>query len=299
MSVRETESANVVVADKDNAKKRVVVTGGRGFIGQAAARALINRGYQPAIYDLPDADVRDGKAIRAAMEGSHAVIHLAGVLGTHELFDAIDLAIDINVKGATRVLEAVKDCGARYVGLTLPAVFPSVYAATKGAAVAMERAFHHTYGVPVSRVLAFNAYGPAQKHGPGNPQKILPTFAVEAWANRPIPIWGDGSQTVDLVHVDDLGDLLVDAIGHGDNFTLDGGTGKAVSVNDLANFVIEVTGSTAGVRHMPMRRGEVPTEIVATGQGWDRIDWRPQLDWDRVAESVESYRHWNSPAPVN
>ncbi|WP_307962275.1 NAD-dependent epimerase/dehydratase family protein [Salinispora arenicola] len=211
------------MADKDNAKKRVVVTGGRGFIGQAAARALINRGYQPAIYDLPTPTVRpDGKAIRAAMEGSHAVIHLAGVLGTHELFDAIDLAIDINVKGATRVLEAVRDCGARYVGLTLPAVFPSVYAATKGAAVAMERAFHHTYGVPVSRVLAFNAYGPAQKHGPGNPQKILPTFAVAAWANRPIPIWGDGSQTVDLVHVDDLGDLLVDAIGHGDNFTLDG-----------------------------------------------------------------------------
>ncbi|WP_307962274.1 hypothetical protein [Salinispora arenicola] len=50
---------------------------------------------------------------------------------------------------------------------------------------------------------------------------------------------------------------------------------------------------------MPMRRGEVPTEIVGVGQGWDRIDWRPQLDWDRVAESVESYRHWNSPAPVN
>lgn len=297
MGIRKTESANLV-AVKGNTKGRVVVTGGRGFIGQATACALVDRGYTPVIYDLPDSDVRDGATLRAAVEGSHAVIHLAGVLGTHELFDTVDLAIDINVKGATRVLEAVRDAGTRYVGLTLPSVFPSVYAATKGAAVAMERAFHHTYGVPVSRVQAFNAYGPAQKHGPGHPQKILPTFAVEAWAGRPIPIWGDGTQTVDLVHVDDLGRMLVDAIAHGDNVTLDGGTGKPVTVNEVANFVIEVTGSTAGIQYLPMRRGEVPTEIVATGEGWDRLDWRPQLEWDRVAEAVESYRHWRAAPPV-
>lgn len=298
MSVRKIEAANVVGANDDDTRKRVVVTGGRGFIGQATARALINRGYEPVIYDMPDADVRDGAALKAAVKDSYAVIHLAGVLGTHELFDTIDLAIDINIKGVTRVLEAVKESGARYVGLTMPMVFPSVYSATKGAAVALERAFHHTYGVPVSRVQAFNAYGPAQKHGPGHPQKILPTFAAEAWANRPIPIWGDGTQTVDLVHVDDLGELLVEAMAHGDNFTIDGGTGKAITVNELANFVIEVTQSTAGVRHLPMRRGEVATEIVATGQGWERLSWRPQLDWNRVAQSIESYKHWNSPAPA-
>lgn len=285
------------IRNPESAKKRVVITGGRGFVGQAAARALVNRGHTPVIYDLPDADVRDGAALREVVDGCDAVIHLAGVLGTHELFDTVDLAIDINVKGATRVLEAVRDAGASYVGLTLPGAFPSVYAATKGAAVAMERAFHHTYQLPVSRVQAFNAYGPAQKHGPGHPQKILPTFAVEAWAGRPIPIWGDGTQTVDLVHVDDLGELLVDAMAYGDNLTLDGGTGKPVTVNEVARFVLEVTGSKAGIRYLPMRRGEVPTEIVATGQGWDRIDWRPQLSWERVAESVESYRYWNVAPP--
>lgn len=278
--------------------KRVVITGGRGFIGQAAARALVDRGHTPVIYDLPDADVRDGAALRQVVKGADAVIHLAGVLGTHELFDTVDLALDINIKGATRVLEAVKEAGARYVGLTLPGVFPSVYTATKVAVVAMEKAFHYTYGVPVSRVQAFNAYGPAQKHGPGHPQKILPTFAVEAWAGRPIPIWGDGTQTVDLVHVDDLGELLVDAMAFGDDFTLDGGTGKALTVNEVAKFVLDVTGSTAGIRYLPMRRGEVPTEIVASGEGWERIDWRPQLIWDKVAESIESYRYWNIAPPT-
>lgn len=297
MSIRKIGSPNIVAVG-DNTKKRVVVTGGRGFIGQAAAHALLKRGYTPVVYDVPDSDTRNGDGIRAALENAEAVIHLAGVLGTHELFDAVDLAIDINIKGAARVLEAVRDTGTKYVGLTLPAVFPSVYTATKGAAVALERAFHHTYGVPVSRVLAFNAYGPAQKHGPGHPQKILPTFAAEAWAGRPIPIWGDGSQTVDLVHVEDLGELLVDCIDHGDNFTVDGGTGVAVTVNEVAEFCLKVTGSKAGIDYRPMRRGEVPTEIVATGQGWERLDWRPKHDWDRVAEAIESYRYWNAAPPV-
>lgn len=286
------------VTPADGGRKRVVVTGGKGFIGQATAHALLRHGHTPVIYDVPESDTRDGAAIRRALEGADAMIHLAGVLGTHELFDAVDIAVDINIKGAVRVLEAVRDTDTRYVGLTLPPVFPSVYTATKVAAVAMERAFHHTYGVPVSRVLAFNAYGPAQKHGPGQPQKILPTFAAEAWAGRPIPIWGDGMQTVDLVHVDDLGELLVAAMDHGDDFTVDGGTGIALTVNEVAEFVLKVTGSRAGIQRHPMRRGETPTTVVATGQGWDRIGWHPSLDWDRVAEAVESYRFWSSAPPL-
>jgi len=293
MNLRSIDSAT-----SSAAKKRVVVTGGRGFIGQATAHALLRSGYTPVVYDVPEFDTRDGETLRRVLEGAEAVVHLAGVLGTHELFDAVDTAIDINVKGAARVLEAVRDTGTRYVGLTLPAVFPSVYTATKTAAVALEKAFHHTYGIPVSRVLAFNAYGPAQKHGPSQPQKILPTFAAEAWAGRPIPIWGDGSQTVDLVHVDDLGSLLVECLGHGDDFTVDGGTGIALTVNEVAEFVLEVTGSRAGIEYHPMRRGEVPTTIVATGQGWDRLGWRPSMDWDRVAQAVDSYRYWNSVAPL-
>ena len=199
-------------------------------------------------------------------------------------------AIDVNVYGTLNVLDLARSCGASYVGVSMLAVFPSVYTATKLCADRLASAYHHAYGLPVSKVRAFNAYGPGQKHGPGHPQKILPTFATAAWAGRPIPIWGDGEQTVDLVHVQDLARMLVDALDHGDDVTFDGGTGVAMTVNEVARMVLEVTGSKAGVEHLPMRRGEVPTQIVASGEGWDRLGWKPGFSADRFAAAVESYR---------
>jgi UDP-glucose 4-epimerase len=118
----------------------------------------------------------------------------------------------------------------------------------------------------------------------------VPTFATEAWAGRPIPVWGDGEQTVDLVHTDDVARMLVDALDYGNDATFDGGTGQAVTVNQLAQFVLGVTGSAGGVDYLPMRRGEIPTRIAATGEGWDRLTWRPELDWDAIAEAVLWYR---------
>lgn len=267
----------------------VLVTGGAGFIGLAVHRVLLNRGFAVDFFDRPS-DVRDRRSLLAAMRDADAVIHLAGVLGTDELFDSIDLAIDVNMRGTANVLDVAREVGARYVGITMPPVFPSVYTATKLGATHLERAFHHSYGLPVSRVRAFNAYGPGQKHGPHHPQKIVPTFATEAWAGRPIPIWGDGEQTVDLMHVDDLAAMLVEALGHGDDVTFDGGTGVSWTVNQVAGMVLDITGSRAGVRYMPMRRGETPCKIAAMGEGWDRLDWRPTFDPDEFARSVEAYR---------
>jgi UDP-glucose 4-epimerase len=142
----------------------------------------------------------------------------------------------------------------------------------------------------VSHVRAFNAYGPGQAHGPGHPQKIVPTFARAAWQGLPVPVWGDGTQTVDLVHADDVGRMLVDAAGHGDDAVFDAGTGEAVTVNEVASIVLGITGSSAGVEYLPMRTGEEATTIVAKGEGWDRLDWRPVMDWQRLEDTVGWYR---------
>lgn len=269
---------------------KVLVTGGKGFIGSAVKQWLDVHGHEAFAYDLPN-DIRDKDRLIEETAGLDAVIHMAGVLGTHELFDEIDKAIDVNIRGTANVLEACRHNGLSFVGITMPQVFPSVYTATKVAATRLASAFHHTHGVPVSHVRAFNAFGPGQHHGPGHPQKIIPTFAVNTWAGRPIPVWGDGEQTVDLVWVDDLAHLLVDALNHGDDAVFDGGTGVAFTVNETVAMVGECAGITPTVDYLPMRRGELPTHIVATGEGWDRLDWRPEFRMEDLKATVEAYRN--------
>jgi UDP-glucose 4-epimerase len=270
---------------------KVLVTGGGGFIGAATVAESRRRGWDAILFDrVSGDDILDRERVMDATVGVDAVIHLAGVLGTHELFDDPYLAVDVNVNGTLNILEGCRWRGCAYVGITMPQVFPSIYTATKTCGTRLASAYHHSHRVPVSHVRAFNAFGPGQAHGAGHPQKIVPTFAVEAWAGRPIPIWGDGTQTVDLIDVWQLARLLVDAVGHGDDVVFDGGSGVALTVNRVAEAVLELTTSTAGVQYLPMRRGEVPTRIVAEGEGWDRLDWRPSLDWDALAASVRAYR---------
>lgn len=268
---------------------RVLVTGSGGFIGRAVVDELHRQGHEAEGFNLPEHDIRNPFDLDRSMARCGAVIHLAGVLGTHELFDTPHLAVDINVKGSLNVLEACKHHEAAYVGITMPQVFPSIYTATKIASTRLATAYHHTFGLRVSHVRAFNAFGPGQAHGPGHPQKIVPTFAYNAWNDLPIPVWGDGEQTVDLIHTDQLAKMLVDAIKFGDDEVFDGGTGKAWTVNEVVAEVERIVGKPVKVDHLPMRRGEKPTNIVATGEGWDKLGWKPvDLPLD---ETVHAYRN--------
>lgn len=267
---------------------RIAVTGGGGFIGQATVRQAQVEGHDAWSFDR--ADGNDVTASLDGLKGADCVIHLAGLLGTHELFDAVQAAIDVNVTGAYRIMDWCLNNDAAYVGITMPDAFPSIYTATKVASQRLATALHHSRGLRVSHVRAFNAFGPGQKHGPGHPQKIVPTFAARAWRNDPIPIWGDGTQTVDLIHVDDVAKVLVAATALTNNETVDAGTGTALSVNQVADFVLRVTHSTGSAEHLPMRDGEIPTKLVADGEGWDLIGFRPQFSWSTLADTVRWYR---------
>lgn len=271
---------------------KIAVTGGHGFIGRATVEAAREYGHEAWSVDKRDGfDVRDSTGLAEGLRDADAVIHLAGMLGTAELFDTPHEAVDVNIHGALNVLQWCETRGAAYVGITMPDVFPSVYTATKVCSQRLATAWYHSYGVPVSHVRAFNAYGPGQAHGLGHPQKIVPSFSVNAWSGIPVSVWGDGEQTVDLVHTDDVARMLVEATNHGDDAVFDAGTGVSVTVNELAHVVLDVTGSSAGIDYLPMRAGERPTKIVAKGDGWDRLDWRPELDWSRIIDTV----HWYKP----
>lgn len=267
---------------------RIAITGGGGFIGHATMLHAQELGHDAWSFDHNDGNDIMGEL--SGLKGADCVIHLAGVLGTHELFDTVQAAIDVNITGSYRIMDWCIRNDANYVGITMPDAFPSIYTATKVATQRLATALHNSRGLRVSHVRAFNAYGPGQKHGPGHPQKIIPTFATKAWRNIPIPIWGDGTQTVDLIHVDDIARILVVATKFTENVTIDAGTGTALSVNQIANHVLRITKSAGSVEHLPMRDGETPTRVVATGEGWGLLDFVPKFSWEDLTATIHWYR---------
>lgn len=269
---------------------KIAVTGGGGFIGSRVIQYAQELGHEAWRFDRTDGN--DILGDLDELDGAEVVIHLAGMLGTAELFEKPSVAVDVNVIGSLSILKWCQRNSARYVGITMPdSNWANVYQATKLCAMRLATAWHRNFGVPVSHVRAFNAYGPGQKYGPRHPQKFLPTFATLAWEGKPLPIWGSGAQTVDAVHADDVAKMLLAATAYGDDEIFDAGTGVAVSVAAIAGRINDWTGNTAGVQFLPMRPGEeLDTRIIARGEGWDKLGWAPEFSWSRLREAVEWYR---------
>lgn len=277
---------------------RIAVTGGSGFIGTAVIKRAKEVGHEAWPVDVnTGVNIADNATLDQGLRRAESVIHLAGVLGTSELFGQAHYAVDINIKGTLNVLQwcAYNDAG--YVGISMPdSSWANVYQATKLAAMRLATAWHREFGIPVSHVRAFNVYGPGQKHGIGHPQKFLPTFATKAWQGSPLPIFGSGLQTIDPIYVDDVARILIDAIGFGDDETFDAGTGWDVTVRSFARMVNRICGqSQDNLEYLPMRLGETAeTAICAKGEGWDKLGYRPPSLTDRISQLVETI-NWYKP----
>lgn len=268
---------------------RVLVTGGRGFLGRYLTRRLDAEGHLPVLFDSADGcDVRNAERVDAAVAGCDHVIHLAGLLGTAELFAVPHAAVAVNVTGTLNVLTACERHGAAYTGITMPSVWDNPYQATKRCARGFASAWHRHKGLPVSHVRAFNAYGAGQKLRPV--QKIIPTFAHAGWRGEPLPVWGDGTQQVDLVWAGDIAAMLVRAMEFGGDEVLDAGTGTGMPVGDVARQVIAMTGGRSVIEYLPMRQGEHEAKVVASGEGWGLAGWHPPARPDELERTVASYR---------
>jgi len=270
---------------------KIAVTGGGGFLGAATIAYAEEQGHTAWRFDRNDGN--DVLGDLDGLKGAECVIHMAGMLGTAELFDTAEEAVQANIVGTIRVLEWCRNNDARYVGITMPdSNWANVYQATKLCSQRLATAWHRNFGVPVSHVRAFNAYGPGQKYGPGHPQKLIPTWSTLAWQGKPLPMWGNGKQTVDLVRAEDVGKMLVLATAWGGDQVFDAGTGQAIEVIQLAQYVNTVThNEQAGILMLPMRYGEEPeSQIVAQGEGWGKIKFRPMFNWADLLPTIQSYK---------
>lgn len=298
---------------------KVLVTGASGFIGSHVIDELLARDIDVIAFDRSHVlseprqgvtqylgDVRDGTSISEAVALADGVIHLAGVLGTSETIDNPTPSIETNVLGGLNVFQAIRHYKRRAVYITVGNYwFQNSYSITKTTAEQLAWMFNHEHGTEIAVVRALNAYGPGQKAAPV--RKIMPNFVIPALKGEPITIYGDGEQVMDMIHVEDVAEILVNAllVDHGryrpdpvrnaDNpFKFEAGTGVITTVNEIAAAVIAEVGQ-GSVNHVPMRGGE-PVRSVVVG---DPDTLRPLYGGERpqlislpvgIADTVAWYR---------
>ena len=288
--------------------RRVLVTGGAGFIGSALVRLLVERGDAVRVYDnlstgsaeliegtgaeLVQGDVRDVEALERAAEGHDVVFHLAAGTGVLPSIEDPFADFDLNAGGTLAALWAARSVGAgRFVFSSSNAplgagAYPaseekpvaplSPYGAGKAAGEAYCSAFHGAYGLDAVAVRFSNAYGPRSAHK-GN---VIPVFLRRLLAGQELVVYGDGTQTRDFVFVKDLaaGLLLastVEGIG-GEVFQL--ASGVETSLNDLVALLAEVTGREPAVRQEPARPGEILRNYSLVTKARERLGYAPATE---------------------
>jgi len=270
---------------------KVMVTGAGGFIGGHVIDNLISRGIDVIAFDRMHkgellrpgvfrflGDTRDETAVSEAVGVSDGVIHLAGVLGTSETIDNPVPAVETNIRGSLNVFQAVRQYHKRAVYITVGNYwFNNTYSITKTTAELLAWMFNREHGTKIAVVRALNAYGPRQKALPV--RKIMPNFIGQALRGEPIMVYGDGEQVMDMIHVEDVADILVRAllVNHEqysylperniDNLVkFEAGTGRETTVNDIANMVLDAVavygGDRGTIEHVAMRGGEPPRSVV-------------------------------------
>ena len=270
--------------------KKILVTGGTGFIGRYVVEELQLRGFKPSVLDRHQAtgsvgdvfdvdtyfgDIKDSTLVTDAVSHVDGVIHLAGVLGTQETIGNPRPAAETNILGGLNVIEA---CAQYDVPLINIAVgnwwMTNTYSITKNTVERFVQMVQKYRGKSMASVRALNAYGPRQvpaaPFGPSRVRKIMPSFCCKAIAGEPIEIYGDGSQVMDMIYVEDVARIMVSALEEldsGGRFeTIEAGTGVDTTVADIAEqvatAVLALTGQTVTVTNLPMRPGEDPGSVV-------------------------------------
>lgn len=262
---------------------KVLVTGGAGFIGRYTVETLIDRGHEPVIFDHYNrmeqypcpvilGDVRDPVAVTEAMAHVDGWIHLAAVLGTQETITNPRPAAESNLLGGLNILEAAAqyDVPGVYIGVGNHWM-NNTYSISKTMIERFIDMFNKYRRTQVNVVRAMNAYGPRQRAippwGTSRVRKITPSFACRALAGLPIEIYGDGSQVSDMVWVGDVAKALVIALEKADSgivFDRAVEVGPAVNntVKEVAELIIELSGSASEIKCLPMRPGELPGAVV-------------------------------------
>jgi len=279
---------------------KILVTGGSGFIGAFLVRELSKRGDDVFILsnharrndsNFIYADVVDREKILEVVPQFDVVYHLAGLLGTSELIEKAYRASEVNILGTINILDGALVNKTKVVYITKPNCWLNTYSITKHTGEAFAKMYFKELGLPTVCLRWFNVFGPNQSF---HCQKAVPYFIRWALNDKPIEVWGNGEQTVDLIYVTDAvrATVLVGENGSLGGKTVDIGTGEETSVNQLARLIIELSGSSSKIKHLPMRSGETPnTRLKADTSVLKKMDFSCSVGLkEGLKRTIEAYR---------
>jgi nucleoside-diphosphate-sugar epimerase len=250
-----------------------IIIGGGGFIGRHIATELIRRGDEVIVYDISDgftpernarisfirSDILDKAQLKKILKDVNNIYHLAGLLGTAELFGNPQNAIEVNMIGLINVLEIIaKQQNAKLFYPSSPYIWRNIYSLTKHAGEELCLAYNRAYGVDTRILRLWNIYGPYQQMYPI--RKVVPVFILQALAGLPLEIYGNGNQVVQLTYVEDAARIIVDFMklsGHFSNpFDLGSAVSTVTTVKALARTIISCCNSKSQLVFLQKRFGE-------------------------------------------
>jgi UDP-glucose 4-epimerase len=277
--------------------RRVLVTGGSGFIGRTVVAGLASDGAQVRVVDLkphPDpsvdiviGDIADREVMERALEGGFdSIVHLAAVTSVLRSIEQPQLTYDTNVAGTYNVLEAGRAAGVASLAfastnaVTGPMKAPKItedavlnpltpYGSTKAAGEMMMSAYTASYGMRCACIRLTNVYGLGMQAKDSIVARLMRCIRL----GTTFEIYGDGKQVRDYVHSKDVMAAMRLALGS-DAWAgpMVIGSGTSLSVLEVIDAVREVSGGDISVQHGPAKAGEMPAVIVdpsrAHAAGW-------------------------------
>jgi dTDP-glucose 4,6-dehydratase len=309
---------------------KVLVTGGCGFIGSNFVRHLLTSDpaahavnfdcltYAGNLANLADVaghprytfvkgDITDREQVRAAMRlGVTDVINFAAESHVDRSIQDSGPFVRTNVLGTQVLLDAAREFGvAKYVQVSTDEVFGSLgptgyfteetplhpnspYSASKAAGDLLVLAYHHTFGVPAVVTRCSNNYGPYQF-----PEKLIPLFVTNLLRDEPVPVYGDGLQVRDWIHVLDHCRGVEEAWRAGQPGEVYNFGGRCERTNlDLTKLLLRLLGKPETlIRYVTDRPGHDRRYAIDCAKAERELAWRPQVPFERgLAETIEWYR---------
>jgi len=309
--------------------KRILVTGGAGFISSNMIRYLLHETdhevvtmdaltYAGNMANLEDihlherlrfmeGDIRDVADVTRALQGIDVIVNAAAESHVSKsIEDGGREFVTTNVVGTQVLLDAIREYPVeRFILISSSEVYGtaesdpmteehplnprSPYAGTKAGGDRLAYSYWCTYDLPITIIRPFNNYGPYQ-----HPEKVIPRFIIQALTDRPLTIHGGGGASRDWLHVADTAEAITLAcqvpVEQIAGETINVATGVDESVEMIADAILEILGKPASLKHhVDDRPGQVDRHIGSTDKAAELLGWRSSIGF---TEGLERTVEW-------